>query len=185
MIRKALLAATSALVLAGCVISSGTRYHIIDPYQFFNRSARGGLPVVIAGQPYPGRQAGVEAAVVAGFGATYSTFAKPVITPAASAVGDRLVILFNVPGRPLAQSICAGSATMGSGAGAAAGQTVYASAAFCGGAEPYSSAWIEFPNPGGPESPAFIEAMTTLVREAAPRDPDPTETRGRQDPTIP
>jgi hypothetical protein len=187
MIKKAAISSLAALTLAGCIVSSGTRYHVADPYQFFNRSARGGIPIVVAGQPYAGRQPAVEAAVTTAFAKVYPTFAKPLITvpsaPAAS-VSDRLVIVFNLPGRPIAQSICSNTASMGGAGGAGADQKIYASAAFCGGKEPYSSSWIEFPNPGGPDSPAFVQALENLIREAAPRDPDPSELRGK-DPMLP
>ena len=78
-----------------------------------------------------------------------------------------------MPGRPTAQFICANTAGMTAGTGAGATDKVNASTAYCGGNEPFSSAWVEFPNPGGPDAPAFVEAMTTLIREAVPRDPDP------------
>lgn len=175
MMKKAAMAAGVAVSLAGCVTSSGTNYHIDDPYLFFNIAGRsGGFPIVLIGQPYPGRQPGVEAAVVDGFARNFSTYPKPVIASVDDIRTQRLVIIFNMPGRPLPLTICQRPGQIGAGIGASAGATVEATAVYCGGAEPYSSSWVSLATPAGPETAEFRDAMTTLIREALPREMDPS-----------
>ncbi len=175
MMKKSAVAAGFAVALAGCVTSSGTTYHIDDPYLFFNNAGRaGGFPIVVVGQPYPGRQPGVDAALVESFSRNFSTFPKPTIAATDDIRTQRLVVVFNVPGRPLAQNICRGANQLAAGAGGSAGSTVAASAVYCGGGEPYSSAWISIPAPAGPETAEFRDAMTTLIRDALPRQEDPS-----------
>ena len=184
MMKKVAAAAGFAAALAGCTMSSGTTYHIDNPFLFFNSAARGGnFPIVIVGQPYPGRQAGVEAAVSEGFSRTFSTFPKPVIAQTDDVRWQRLVVLFNA-GRPLAQDVCRRANQMAGGVGSA-GDKVSAVAVYCGGTEPYSSAWIDVPAPSGPETAEFRDAMTRLVREAIPREMDPSRRNDRDAPTPP
>jgi len=186
MMKKSVAAAGFAAALAGCVTSSGTTYHIDDPYLFFNSAGRaGGFPIVLIGQPYPGRQPGVEAAVVEGFSRNFSTYPKPAIAAQDDIRTQRLVVLFNVPGRPLPQSVCQRANQIGAGVGAAAGATVEASAVYCGGAEPYSSAWISIPTPAGPETAEFRDAMVTLIRDALPRQEDPSRRNSKDSPGLP
>jgi hypothetical protein len=186
MMKRSALAVGSTLALAGCVTSSGTTYHTDDPYRFFNSAGRaGGFPIVVVGQPYPGRQPGVEAAVVDGFSRAFSTFPTAAIARVDDIRTQRLVIVFNVPGRPLPQSVCQKGSQIGAGVGASAGSAVDASAVYCGGAEPYSSAWISLPTPAGPETAEFRDAMATLIREALPRDEDPSKRNSREAPGIP
>jgi hypothetical protein len=186
MMKKAAFGAGITVALAGCVTSSGTTYHIDDPYLFFNSAGRAGaFPIVIVGQPYPGRQAGVEAAVIDGFSRNFSSFPRPAVSTTAGAQNQRLVIVFNAPGRPLPRDICQRTSQIGAGVGAAAGSTVDASAVYCGGADPYSSAWVSIPTPGGPETAEFRDAMVTLVREALPRQEDPAKRSSRESPGVP
>ncbi|MCD6073662.1 MAG: hypothetical protein K0Q70_545 [Rhodospirillales bacterium] len=186
MMKKAAFGAGIAVALVGCVTSSGTTYHIDDPYLFFNSAGRaGGFPIVIVGQPYPGRQPGVEAAVVNAFSSNFGTFPKPAISTTAGVQNQRLVIVFNAPGRPLPRDICQRTSQIGAGVGAAAGSTVDASAVYCGGADPYSSAWVSVPTPGGPETAEFRDAMATLVRDAIPRREDPSKRNSNNTPGLP
>ena len=184
--KKSILAAGVAVALTGCVTSSGTTYHTDNPYLFFNSAGRAGaFPIVVVGQPYPGRQPGVEAAVVDGFSRTFSTFPKPAISTTADVRHQRFVIVFNAAGRPLPRDICQRTSQMAGGVGASAGTTVDVSGVYCGGAEPYSSAWVSIPTPSGPDTAEFRDAMETLVREAIPREIDPSRRNSNNIPGIP
>jgi hypothetical protein len=185
LMKKSALAAGVAVALTGCVTSSGTTYHIDDPYLFFGSAARSGaFPVVILGQPYPGRQPAVEAAVADGFSRTFNTFPRPAMVPSADVRSQRLVVVFNVPGHPLPRDICEKTAQMTGGTGGA-GDTVSASAVYCGGVEPYSSAWVALPAPAGPDTAEFRNAMATLIREAIPREIDPSRRHSNDAPGVP
>ena len=186
MMKKAALGILAAAALAGCVTSSGPKYNIINPYDFFQRYARGGqFPVMVAGQPYAGRQPAVEAAVIDGFERTFTQYGKALrITPVANEPYGRWVVVFNLPGRPGGNEICANSVGLARGAGGVAGEIVHASAAFCAGNEHFSSAWVSFPNPGSPDSLEFRDAMMRLVMESVPRDDDPSH-RCCNEPRIP
>jgi len=186
LMKKSVMVAGFAAALAGCVTSSGTTYHADDPFLFFSSAGRAGaFPVVIVGQPYPGRQPVVEAAVAEGFSQTFSTFPKPAITSIDDIRTQRLVILFNAPGRPLPRDICQRANQMAGGLGGSAGASVEASAVYCGGAEPFSSAWISLPTPAGPETAEFRRAMETLIREALPREIDPSRRNSGDPPGVP
>jgi len=185
MIKKATFIAVAATALAGCVLSSGTRYHVVDPYLFFDRAARGGqFPVVVIGEPFPGKQPYVEAAIIDAMNRQFPRAGGSFgAVQDAGGLHSRYVVVFNAPGRPLAQSICANTASIAPGVGTGAGDTIYASAAYCGDG-PYSSSWVSFPNPGSPDSPEFHDAMMRLVMESIPREPDPNERKGN-DPKVP
>ena len=186
MTKKSFLAAGAAVALTGCVTSSGTTYHTDNPFLFFNSAGRAGaFPIVLVGQPYPGRQPGVEAAVVDGFSRTFSTFPKPAISTTVDVRHQRLVVVFNAPGRPLPHDVCERTSQMAGGVGGSAGTTVDVSGVYCGGAEPYSSAWVSIPTPAGPESAEFRDAMATLVRDAIPREINPSRRNSNNTPGIP
>jgi hypothetical protein len=184
MLKKAILAGLAALGLTGCLTSSGPKYDIADPFMFFTAASRGGsFPVMIMGQPYPGQQPQVEARVIEALRRNYPTFG-PVfnVVPPADSKSSRLIVVFNI-GHALATSICDGGPRIAPGVATTAGDTLMASAAYCGDG-PYSSSWISLPTPAGPDSEEFRAALYTLIREAVPRDPDPTQTRGN-DPQVP
>lgn len=182
MFKKATLTVLAAVALAGCVTSSGTNYNVVDPYLFFSRAARGGnFPVMIVGEPYPGRQPAVEAQVLSSLDRSFKSFGNPFkVVPPANSLSSRLVIVFNAPGRPLPQTSCANTTTLGGGVAPSAGGTLSASAVYCGDG-PYSSTWISVDAPASPDSAEFAAAMDILIREALPRDPNPSERHGRDE----
>jgi hypothetical protein len=182
MIRRTLLALAATAALSGCLSSTGTIYHTDDPYSFFKRAAnRGTVPVMVLGDPYPGRRAGVETAVLSALDRNFKSFGNPFrVVPPTPGTSSRVVVLFTAPGaRPLADAVCRDASQPGLVAGPTADQ-IYMGAIYCADG-PASEAWVWLAKPAGPEAPEFQEAMTSLINYALPREIDPTRRNSSSD----
>lgn len=170
MLKKALLAITSAL--AGCVIGAPrTTYHVDDPFSFLAHAAsQGVIPVMVVGEPYPGRRDKVEDVVVQAFTRTFASLGHPFrATPPRAGEGTKIVVVFNAARPPLARTVCADPTQFGAGA---AQSRTWAAAIYCGDG-PYSEYSMSFPTPQSPEDPKFAEMMGQLAYYAIPRERNP------------
>lgn len=171
----------AVLTVAGCVTGApSTQYHVVNPYVFFSHAAsRGVIPVMAVGDPYPGRRAQVEAAIVAALDRNFRSFGNPFrAVPPAPGEGTKVVVVFNAT--PLAQGVCGDPSRNG---GAPAGATTTAFAVYCG-VGPYSEYWMSFPTPPSPDDPQFRAHMLQLTHYAIPREEDPARRNSTINPPL-
>lgn len=175
MLKKAFLAAFGAVTsaLAGCVIGAPrTTYHVDHPFQFLAYAASKGIvPVMVVGEPYPGRRELVENVVVQAFSRTFPSFGDVfrAMEPTAGE-GTKIVVVFNAPRVPLARVVCADPTRIQT---RESGQSrIWVAAIYCGDG-PYSEYSMSFPTPQSPEDPKFAEMMGQLAYFTIPREPDP------------
>jgi hypothetical protein len=170
-IATKVLASGLTLAVAGCVTGAPrTTYHTDDPFSFLAHAAsHGGVPVMVVGEPYPGRRADVESAAVAAMQTNFRSLGNAFrAVPPAAGEGTKMVFVFNgrVPTTP--QSVCLNPAA----AGGAAAPTMTLNVVYCG-VGPYSDYWMSFPAPPAPDSPAFRERVAEVAYYAVPREINP------------
>ena len=167
-----IIAIVLALGVAGCVTAAPhTTYHVDDPYQFLAYAAsRGSVPVMVVGDPYPGRRAEVEQAAVTAFQNNFPSFGKAFQTAAPAAGEGTKVVLVFASRPPFAPTACADPTR--SAAAGAPGAGMMVSAVYCG-VGPYSDYWMSFPAPASPDSPDFRQKLAQLAHHAVPRDINP------------
>jgi hypothetical protein len=168
------------LAVAGCVMGApSTRYYVDDPYQFFSYAAsRGVIPVIAVGEPYGGRRAEVESAIVGALDRNFPSLGNPFrAAPPTPGEGTKVVVVFNAS--PTSHAVCS-DPTRYAGP-AATGPTTTAYAVYCG-VGPYSDYWLTFPTPASPADPQFHAHMRRLTYFAIPREQDPSRRNGDFDP---
>lgn len=170
-IARKILAPGLALAAAGCVTGAPrTTYHTDNPFSFLAYAAsHGGVPVMVVGDPYPGRGAEVERVALAAMESNFRSLGNVFrAVPPAPGEGTKMVFVFNgqVPTTP--QSICRDPTTAGGGAA----PTMTLNVVYCG-VGPYSDYWMSFPAPASPDSPAFRERVSEVAYFAVPREINP------------
>lgn len=180
MIKNTLLATMAAVGLTGCLVSTGTIYHIDDPYQFLSRAAsRGAIPVMILGEPYPGRQVAVEAAVLDALDQNFRSFNKPFrVVPPGAGLSNGIVVLLSaadVKSRPLAAAVCANPARPG--LVVSQGANLDVGVVYCVDG-PASEAWAWLAKPAAPETGEFQDAISRAIYEGLPREIEPSRRLG-------
>ena len=178
---KTIAGIAAALALAGCVTGGPmTHYHVSEPYVFFSYAAsRGAIPVMVVGDPYPGRRPQVESVVADALDRNFRFLGNPFRTvPPAPGEGTKVVVIFNGPDSTIVAGACDDPTRMGSGP---SGPRTTARALYCG-VGPYSEYWMSFPTPASPEDPAFREHMASLIYFGIPREPEPSKRLGDSPP---
>jgi hypothetical protein len=174
MLKKAFLAITGAITgaLAGCVIGAPrTTYYVDEPFSFLAYAAAHGIvPIMVVGEPYPGRRAQVEDAVVQAFTRTFASLGTPFRAMAPTAgEGTKIVVVFNAARAPLARHVCADPSQIQTGGPQS---RTWTAAVYCGDG-PYSEYSMSFPAPQSPEDPKFAEMMAQLAYYTIPRERNP------------
>jgi hypothetical protein len=164
--------AAAASGLSGCWFGAPrTTYHVDAPYNFLaDAASRGIIPVMVVGEPYPGRRDQVEAALVTAFDRNFKSLNNPFrAMPPTAGPGTKIVVIFNAVGTPAARKVCEDPTQIATEP--AKGRTSVA-AVYCGDG-PYSEYWLSFPTPQSPEDPKFPDMMNRLAYFTVPREANP------------
>jgi hypothetical protein len=164
-----------AFGLAGCVTGAPTTtYHTDDPYSFLAYYAsHGGVPIMVVGDPYPGRRAEVERAAVAAFERNFRSLGDSFrATPPTRGGFNKVVFVFNRPTPATVQSVCRDPAEAGGGG---ATQTMTVAVVYCATDTPFSDYWMTFPTPSAPSDPVFQQRLAEVAYFAVPREINPAK----------
>jgi hypothetical protein len=168
------LSAAASLSLSGCLTSSGTVYHVDDPFEFMTYAAgKGSIPVMVAGGSQSERPQAAQDAIRT----LQSLFPSQAAAfqPAAAQPGEgtKIVVLLNSNPAP-PYDVCRDPTGIAVGAETAVRS---ANVVYCG-VGPYSNAWVKSDPSVQPGSTEFRALLAQALSDGVPRHMRPEKENG-------